>query len=411
MHFISGSPTVLALANLEKGDTVVHVAYSPQGTTFCVLTKLQLQFWSGLQHTVPLATIPLPRCSLLPGRDVGSTVCWHQSGKVVAVTTVDRRILLFEADILIADNSSAIAYRADHRDFRMANGASRIALGPEIQLDYGLIVSVVPTYHFLLVATSGGFLVPVLWASGAVKNVISLQALHLQVNLSAGSYTNNGGATAASSPTPSMDSPIITNAGVGAFAPVAAKGPLLGPGMGPEDQPSRSVMTFGDASASLHQLANSSLADAKVRGAISDLSYHTDSRLLAIAFSDGHAVVCQLEVVGANKQVTLRPICPPLRASNCDRIAINGTYRLIAIGANAESSVRLFTFTAGAMPKTKIETSGQALTEEPRDLRRITNMRWSQDEESLCISFGHHGLAIIARCGSCIMTTFSRFSG
>ena len=191
MRFATGLPEQYVVPHLAAGESVVAMSISPEGSVLCILTQLQVQFWSALQHITFLVSFALPKCSLLPGMDVGSRLLWHPKGRSVAVTTIDRRIVIYEADIVLS-NETAVQLSPSHSEVVVTDARSRVCIAMELKLDSGIITSIATSTTCLLVCTSGGFVVVLHWTTGKKLHVWSTTTLLQQVRTTSASAVVGG---------------------------------------------------------------------------------------------------------------------------------------------------------------------------------------------------------------------------
>jgi hypothetical protein len=182
MRFATGLPELYVVPHLAAGESIVAMSIAPDGAILCVLTQLQLQFWAVLQHVTFLIGFPLPKCSLAPGMDIGSRLVWHPKGRSIAVTTIDRRLMIYEADISLS-NESAVQLTGSG-EIAVAEASSRVCLSSELKLDSGIVTSVATSTTCLLVCTSGGFVVVVHWSTGQRLHVWGTPSLLQNVRTS-----------------------------------------------------------------------------------------------------------------------------------------------------------------------------------------------------------------------------------
>lgn len=141
----------------SPGESVQCMAINASGSIMAVLTQLRLHFWSAGRHTAHLTTLRVPGASL--DEDPAVSVLWRMTQGTHLVVVTTRRVLFFEADIII-DNESFMApvkQPLTAPALRYTDAASRVCYSHEIDIDTGLAISgsAAGPYAFLICTTAG----------------------------------------------------------------------------------------------------------------------------------------------------------------------------------------------------------------------------------------------------------------
>lgn len=353
-RFAAGMPTtyVSDAHSSGGGESIVEMALSPSGQVLAVLTQLRVQFWSLLQKVALLSSVDIP--STTRSGDAGHKLAWNPQGRSLAVATLDRRIVFLEADIALENDRVVVA---EQDSIKLADVPSRVCVGFEVQLEFGLIVALSATPQALVVCTSGGFLVGVGWNRGRV-------------------LFNWGSSSLLQWVCPPA-------------SPAGARYPNRAPP--PHEQTS-------DSSRPPKHVV--------IGGSIIFFCHSICTRLSCFVLSDGSIGLLNMgihENSGNEK-------CEGVYHSGLAALAVamNTTYGLLAISAG-DVTLKLVPF------HTKTLQLGKGILgawcDDVKGLGSVRTMSWSRDDTMLCVGFRKRGVAVFHYSGACIMASFGRYEG